>query len=111
MTYTNGMSTFLESRQEIVDRIRDLTPKLRSLGVARLALFGSFLRGSQHAESDVDLLIEFSPGRKSYQSFSAVYDLLEEELGRRVELVTIESLSQFIGPKILREAKDVFVAA
>jgi len=111
MAYTDGMSTVLESRQEITDRIRGLTPELRSLGVARLALFGSFVRDSQHAGSDVDLLIEFAPGCKSYDNFSAACDLLEEELGRRVELVTIESLSPFIGPKILREAKDVFVAA
>lgn len=111
MAYTDGMSTVLESRQEITDRIRGLTQKLRSLGVSRLALFGSFLKGTQHAGSDVDLLIEFAPGRKSYDNFAAACDLLEDQLGRRVELVTIESLSPFIGPKILREAKDVFVAA
>jgi len=36
---------------------------------------------------------------------------LEELLGRRVELVTTEALSPFIGPHILREAEDVLLAA
>jgi predicted nucleotidyltransferase len=81
------------------------------IGVSRIALFGSFAKSLQRADSDVDLLVEFSPGRKTFDNFSQAYDLLESALGRRVELVTVESLSPFIGPKILREAVDVFVSA
>jgi predicted nucleotidyltransferase len=40
-----------------------------------------------------------------------LYDLLEDRLGRRVELVTTESLSAYIGPRILAEAEDVVRAA
>jgi len=38
-------------------------------------------------------------------------DLLEDRLGRRVEVVTIEALSPFLGPRILAEAEDVLRAA
>lgn len=105
------MSTILISRQEIIERIRRLTPQLRTFGIKRLALFGSFVRNAQDAASDVDLLVEFAPGRKSFDNFTAVCELLEESLGRPVELVTTESLSPYIGPHILREAEDVIVAA
>jgi predicted nucleotidyltransferase len=105
------MSTILESREEIVERIRDLTPQLRALGIERLALFGSFARGDQHSASDVDLLVEFLPGCKTFDNFTAACDLLEESLGRSVEFVMVESLSPYIGPHILREAKDVIVSA
>jgi uncharacterized protein len=105
------MSTILEGRQEVFERIRDLTPQLRALGIARLALFGSFVRNAQHAHSDVDLLVQFAPGRKTFDNFNAACELLEQALGRQVELVTIESLSPFIGPHILREAEDVFISA
>jgi len=105
------MGTILDSRQQVVERIQELAPQLRALGIVRLALFGSYLRDSQHATSDVDLLVEFAAGRKTFDNFTAAYDLLEQSLDRRVELVTLESLSPYIGPHILREAEDVIVAA
>ena len=57
------------------------------------------------------LLVQFAPGAKTYDRFLAVCDLLEGLLGHHVELVTIEALSPFIGPRILAEAQDVLRAA
>jgi predicted nucleotidyltransferase len=76
-----------------------------------LALFGSVLRGTPREESDVDLLVQFRPGMKTYDRFPALSELLERCLERRVELVTIEALSPFIGPRILQQAEDVLRAA
>jgi uncharacterized protein len=104
------MNAAIESRQEIVGRIRQIEPQLREYGVARLALFGSFARGKQHADSDVDLLVEFAPGLKSFDNYIDACELLERTLNRRVELLTAESLSPYIGPHILHEAVDVVVA-
>ena len=81
------------------------------LGVLRLGLFGSFARDEANEDSDVDLLVEFAPGGKSFDRFLALADLLEEDLGRPVELVTPESLSRHIGPHILREVRYVSLAA
>jgi uncharacterized protein len=81
------------------------------MGVVRLALFGSVLRGEASPDSDIDLVVDFAPGAKNFDRFMALADLLEERLGRRVELVTTEALSPFIGPRILAEAKDVLRAA
>jgi len=58
-----------------------------------------------------DLLVPFAPGRKSFERLLALSELLEARLGRRVELVTTEALSPFIGPRILAEAQDVLRAA
>ena len=81
------------------------------MGVVRLALFGSVLRGDTNTGSDVDFVVQFAPGAKTYPRFFALSELLEERLGRPVELVTTEALSPFIGPRILAEAQDVFRAA
>ncbi len=105
------MSSILTSRREIVERIQALAPQLRAVGITRLSLFGSFQTGTQRADSDVDLLVEFAPGLKTFDNFTTACNLLEDSLGRPVELVTIESLSPYIGPHILREAEDVIVAA
>jgi predicted nucleotidyltransferase len=108
--YTIGMSTVTRDRQDVIRQIQVLQPRLRELGVVRLALFGSFCRGEQRDDSDVDLLAEFAPGKKSFDNFMAVCDLLEASLQRRVELLTRESLSPHIGPRILQEAEDVVAA-
>jgi len=79
--------------------------------VARLALFGSVLRDQARPDSDVDLLVQFAPGAKTYEHFLALSELLEERLGRHVELVTTEALSPYIGPRIMAEAQDVLRAA
>ena len=104
------MSTVVESKHEITQRLKRLTRQLRAYGVRRLSLFGSFARDAQRADSDVDLLVEFAPGRKTYDNFFAVSELIEESLQRRVELVTPESLSPHIAPRIMQEAEDVVAA-
>ena len=69
----------------------------------KIGLFGSFVRGTQTPASDVDLLIEFEEGKKSFDHFMNLALLLEDILQRKVELVTPASLSPHIGPHILRE--------
>ena len=92
-------------------RLAACADQVHAFGVVRLALFGSVLRGEPSPASDVDLLVEFAPGEKSFDRFMALADFLEALFGRRVELVTPEALSPFIGPRILSEARDVLRAA
>jgi len=99
------------TREEAVKCLVASEAEIRALGVRRLSLFGSVLRDEASSDSDVDLLVEFSPGAKTYEHFLALSELLEDRLGRRVELVTREALSPFIGPRILAEAQDVLRAA
>src|SRR3990172_10576258 len=99
------------TREDAVERLVASEREIRALGVQRLALFGSVLRGEARPDSDVDLLVQFSPGAKTFERFLALFDLLEERLGHRVEIVTTEALSPFIGPRILAEAQDVLRAA
>lgn len=105
------MSTRRLTREEVEKRLVASEREIRALGVRRLALFGSVLRDEARLDSDVDLLVQFSPGAKTFDHFLALFDLLEERLGHRVELVTTEALSPFIGPRILAEAQDVLRAA
>lgn len=99
------------TREQAVGRLLASEREIRALGVERLALFGSVVRGEARPDSDVDLLVQFSPGAKTYDHFLALSELLEARLGRRVELVTMEALSPFLGPRILAEAQDVLRAA
>jgi len=105
------MSSPVLSRDQAVTRLSVCEPDIRALGVIRLALFGSVLRGQTQTGSDVDFIVQFAPGAKTYARFFALSELLEQRLGRPVELVTTEALSPFIGARILAEAQDVLRAA
>ena len=93
----------VQTKQHIWSLLQEHQPQIRAFGVRRLGLFGSFVREQQGRESDVDVLVEFEPGRKTFDAFMQLAFFLEALFGRRVELVTPESLSPYIGPHILRE--------
>ncbi|MCK4305752.1 MAG: nucleotidyltransferase family protein [Candidatus Eisenbacteria sp.] len=105
------MSSARLSKDEIIGVIEEYRDSLRALGVRRLGLFGSFVRGDEHDQSDVDLLVEFTPGQKTFRCFMELSFMLEDILLRRVEIVTLESLSPYIGPHILKEVEYVTIAA
>ena len=106
-----AMKSTVLTRQEAFDRLRACADEVRALGVTRLALFGSVRHDRARPDSDVDLLVQFEPGAKTFQRFLALAELLETRLGHRVELVTVEALSPYIGPRILADAEDVVRAA
>ena len=103
--------TTAATKDDVLNRLKNLKRQLKSLGVKRLGLFGSFVRNEQVPASDVDVLLEFEPGRKSFDNFMRIAFLLEEVLERRVELVTTEALSPHLGPRILNEVEDVLVGS
>ena len=94
-------------RDKLLDSLHRNSARIKSLGVKRLGLFGSFLRNTATIESDVDLLVEFERGKKSFDNFMDLGIYLEELLNRKVELVTPQSLSKHIGPHILNQVQDV----
>ncbi len=104
------MEPAVANKQQILALIKANQREVRSLGVARLGLFGSFVRLEQDADSDVDLLVEFEAGRKSFDNFMALHFLLEDLFNRPVELVTPESLSPYMKPSILHEAEYVAIS-
>lgn len=72
-----------------------------------MALFGSVRHDTARADSDIDVLVEFEPGQKTFDHFVALGDLLERVLDRPVELVTPESLSPYLKPYILADAAPI----
>jgi len=59
----------LSTKEEIVKALRSNRTRIQALGVKRLGLFCTFVRGEQMADSDVDILVEFEPGQKTFDHF------------------------------------------
>ncbi len=97
----------IKNKQNILSAIKKNQNKIESFGVKRLGLFGSFVRKEQNLESDIDLLVEFEQGKKTFDNFIHLSFLLENLLGHHIELVTSESLSPYIKPHIMKEVEYV----
>ena len=93
----------IDTKEGVIAAIEEHRGRLKDLGVSRLGLFGSFARGQARTESDVDVLVEFEEGGKTFDHFMQLVFLLEDLFGRRVDLVTRESLSPYIAPSVLSE--------
>lgn len=97
------------SRDQIFSELRDKRSRLQAFGVERIGLFGSFKRGTQTDTSDIDFLVEFMDEKKTFDNFMNLAQFLEELFERKVELITPESLSPYLGPNILKEVEYVII--
>jgi uncharacterized protein len=105
------MDATIKTKQDVLTTLFQNRARLRLLGINRLGLFGSFVRGQQNPDSDIDLLVEFEEGKKTFDAFMNLSFLLEEILQHKVELVTMESLSPYLAPHILPEVEYAALAA
>ncbi len=99
------INTPVQTKEDVLSIIEENRDKIKTFGVKKIGLFGSFVRGEQDANSDVDLLVEFERGQKTFDNFIQLSFFLEDVLKRRVELVTAESLSPYILPHIIKEVE------
>ena len=96
------------TRAQIISKLQLHQQDLKGLGVRNIGLFGSYLREEQSEKSDIDLLIDFEPDKENFDNYMSVYDLIETIFsGERIELVTKNGLSKYIGPNILNNVTYV----
>jgi len=85
------------SNKELNDLKKKIIPILKKNGIKRAGIFGSYARGEQKRNSDVDILINHS-GKMSLVKISGLKITLEESLGKKVDLITYK----YIHPELRR---------
>ena len=96
-------------KQEVRTRLAALEKPLRERGITSLFLFGSVVHGDARRDSDIDVLIDIDPeARFSLVDLVSVKNLLEERLGRQVDVVTRQGIDPAISERVDREAESVF---
>ena len=93
------------TKMEILDSIQKSNAQLQALGIQTIGLFGSFVRGEQTPKSDIDILVEFDAEKKTFDNFIDACFYLEELFHHKVGLVTLESLSPYLKPHIMKEVE------
>jgi hypothetical protein len=105
------MKNQINNKAELLQVLAEHGQEICGFGIKSMGLFGSFVHETQKPDSDVDLFVEFKDGKKTFEHFMHLSFFLEDLLQRRVELVTKESLSPYIGHYILAEVENVSIAA
>ena len=94
-------------RAEILRLLKEHEAEIKKFGVKRIGLFGSFSRDEGTDDSDVDIVVEFEPGKASFKNFGGLVEYLENLLGRDVDILTpagIESIRiEEVKQSIMRE--------
>ncbi len=94
----------MTTKEQIVKKIASTKPELHKFGIRNIGLFGSYAKEEQSKTSDIDILIDFEPEKENYDNYMAVYDIIERLfIDEKVEIVTKNGLSPYIGPGILNE--------
>lgn len=98
----------MTSKEYILSVLKAKRADLSAKGIREVGLFGSYARNEQTEQSDIDILIDFEPDQETFDNYMAVYELLEKLFKNiKVEVVTKNGLSPYIGPKILNEVQYV----
>lgn len=84
-----------------------INPILKRHGVKRAAVFGSYARGEQHKRSDIDILIQYKYDDKSLLDLIGLENELTEVLGKKVDLLTYNSIYHRLKGRILKDQKVI----
>jgi len=101
------MAEKILTKEVILGSLENSGNKLQAYGIRSIGLFGSFARNQAGADSDIDILVEFDSGKKTYDNFIDACFFLEDLFHRKIELVTPESLSPYIKQHIMKEVNYV----
>ena len=84
--------------------LRQHEPELKKrFGVATIGIFGSYARGEERPESDVDVIVTFRKGEKTFDNYMDCKFYLEDLFGRKVDLVMKGAIKKRLKPYILGE--------
>lgn len=95
------------SREKIISILKKELPYLKEkYGVERILLYGSFAKGNPKKTSDVDILVDIK--RPIGLEFVALADVLEDKLGRKVDIATLAHYKRSFGnPRYKHIAEDI----
>jgi hypothetical protein len=95
----------------MTDKIKNLQkkiiPVLEKYGVKRASVFGSFARGEERRDSDIDILVKM-PEDASLFDMVALKRSLEEKTAREIDVMTYRSVNKFVKKYIVRDAIKIY---
>lgn len=94
----------MTNRGEIFEKIVQV---LKNQGAGKIAVFGSYIKGEEKPESDIDIIVEFIEG-KSLLELVRIERELSEALGIKADLLTEKSISPYLIDTIREEMEVIY---
>ncbi|MEK7157881.1 MAG: nucleotidyltransferase family protein [Patescibacteria group bacterium] len=91
----------------VLDIQNKISPVLKEYGVKRAAVFGSVSRGDDSPKSDIDIMVSLGKPMGMFLYMSLIREM-ENKLGRKVDLVTENSINKFVRPYIQSDLKVIY---
>jgi len=93
-------------RESVLKKLKENMEKIKEFGVRRIGIFGSYARGEQREESDVDIVVEFERGKATLDNFLGLADFLERLLGKKVDILTVEGIRSIRMKEVRKEIEE-----
>jgi predicted nucleotidyltransferase len=98
------MKETIRDKDQILNMITNNQEIIKGFGVSKIGLFGSYVRNEQNKKSDIDMIVQFEEGKKSYMGFINLADYLEDLFDKKVDLLTDKAISPYMKSRIKKEA-------
>lgn len=88
-----------------MEKIEGNIENIKKYGVRRIGLFGSYVKNEQKSEGDIDILVRFERGEKTFDNYMDLKFLLEDLFKHKVDLVVFEAIKPDLEQYILESVK------
>lgn len=95
------MTSNMKAHYEIIGLLEENREAIKSFGVSQIGVFGSYARGEQTLQSDVDVLVELE--NETFDAYMGLLFYLENLFGKKVDLVMKDTIKPLIKNRILKE--------
>ena len=95
----------MKTSEELLEKLKENIEPIKRYGVKSIGLFGSYVRNEQKSESDIDILVKFESGKKTFDNYMDLKFFLEDLFNRKVDLVVTEALKPDLKQYILESVK------
>jgi hypothetical protein len=91
------------TKEEILEKLKGNKGEIKRFGVKKIGVFGSYVRGDHQRKSDIDILVEFEEGKKTFDNYMKLKFFLEDLFECPVDLVIAEAIKPRLKPYIMGE--------
>ncbi|NSW92429.1 MAG: nucleotidyltransferase family protein [Firmicutes bacterium] len=91
--------------EDIITFFKNNKHEFEKYGVRKIGLFGSYAKNQEDEDSDIDVLVEFKEGNKTFDNYMDLKFYLEDRFNKQVDLVINENIKEDLKKEILGSAR------
>jgi predicted nucleotidyltransferase len=95
----------IQTKTQAIKKLQDNKQILeKRFGVKEVAIFGSYVKNTQHKHSDIDILVSLKQSHVNFDNYMELKFYLAKIIGRKIDLILKDSIREELKPAILNSA-------